>query len=96
MVFPNLRTSERQTRLVSAGNYLRGLSYRIVFDQMHEVDIVLERDDGMIVSIEVKAAATVKFSDFAGLRPLAKACKTDLPSASCSMTALILCPSMTN
>ena len=41
---------------------------------MHEVDIVLERDDGLIVGIEV-AAATVKSSDFAGLRTLAEACK---------------------
>jgi predicted AAA+ superfamily ATPase len=41
----------------------------------HEVDIVLERDDGMIVGIEVKAAATVKSSDFAGLRTLAETCK---------------------
>lgn len=41
---------------------------------MHEVDIVLERDDGMIVGIEVKASATVKSSDFAGLRTLAEAC----------------------
>ena len=43
--------------------------------QMHEVDLVLERDDGTIVGIEVKAAATVKSSDFAGLRTLAEACK---------------------
>jgi hypothetical protein len=42
---------------------------------MHEVDIVLERDDGMIAGIEVKAAATVKFGNFAGLRTLAEACK---------------------
>lgn len=42
---------------------------------MHEVDIVLERDDGMIVGIEVKAAATMKSSDFAVLRTLAEACK---------------------
>ncbi len=40
--------------------------------QMHEVDIVLERDDGMIAGIEVKAAATVRSSDFAGLRILAE------------------------
>ena len=40
--------------------------------QMHEVDIVLERDDGTIVGIEVKAAATVRSSDFAGLRILAE------------------------
>lgn len=38
-----------------------------------EVDIVLERDDGRIVGIEVKASATVKGSDFSGLRALAEA-----------------------
>ncbi len=42
--------------------------------QMHEVDIVLERDDGTIAGIEVKAAATVRSSDFAGLRILAETC----------------------
>ena len=41
---------------------------------MREVDIVLERDDGVIAGIEVKASATVKSSDFAGLRALAEAC----------------------
>ena len=41
---------------------------------MREVDIVLERDDGMIAGIEVKANATVKSGDFAGLRALAEAC----------------------
>ena len=41
---------------------------------MHEVDIVLERDDGMIAGIEVKASATVWSDDFAGLRTLALAC----------------------
>jgi predicted AAA+ superfamily ATPase len=40
---------------------------------MHEVDIVLERDDGKIVGIEVKASATVKASDFGGLRALEEA-----------------------
>ena len=39
-----------------------------------EVDIVLERDDGMIAGIEVKASATAKAGDFAGLRALAEAC----------------------
>lgn len=39
-----------------------------------EVDIVLERDDGMIVGIEVKASATVKAGDFRGLKALAEAC----------------------
>ncbi len=42
--------------------------------QGREVDIVLERDDGMIAGIEVKAAATVGSDDFAGLRTLAEAC----------------------
>lgn len=41
---------------------------------MREVDIVLERDDGTITGIEVKASATVKASDFGGLRALAAAC----------------------
>jgi predicted AAA+ superfamily ATPase len=49
--------------------------YHFRDQQMHEVDIVLERDDGMIVGIEVKASATVKSGDFAGLRTLAAACK---------------------
>ena len=39
-----------------------------------EVDIVLERDDGMVAAIEVKASATVKAGDFSGLRALADAC----------------------
>ncbi|MGO6906553.1 AAA family ATPase, partial [Rhizobium ruizarguesonis] len=39
------------------------------------VDIVLERDDGMIAGIEVKASATVKAGDFGGLRALAEACR---------------------
>lgn len=38
-----------------------------------EVDVVLERDDGMIVGIEVKASATVKTGDFSGLKTLAEA-----------------------
>ncbi|MFG1420013.1 ATP-binding protein [Xanthobacter sp. V0B-10] len=57
------------------GSELRLTPYHFRDQQMHEVDIVLERDDGMIVGIEVKAAATVKSSDFAGLRTLAEACK---------------------
>ena len=39
-----------------------------------EVDLVLERDDGAIVGIEVKASATVTGQDFGGLRRLAHAC----------------------
>ncbi len=57
------------------GSDLRLTPYHFRDQQMHEVDIVLERDDGMIVGIEVKAAATVKSGDFTGLRTLAEACK---------------------
>jgi uncharacterized protein len=39
-----------------------------------EVDIVLERDDGTIAGIEIKASATVKSGDFGGLRALAEGC----------------------
>ena len=39
----------------------------------HEVDIVLERADGMIAGIEVKAGATMRTSDFVGLRALQEA-----------------------
>ena len=49
--------------------------YHFRDQQMREVDIVLERDDGRIAGIEVKAAATVNSGDFAGLRALAEACK---------------------
>jgi hypothetical protein len=38
------------------------------------VDLVLERDDGAVIGIEVKAAASVNERDFAGLRRLAAAC----------------------
>jgi predicted AAA+ superfamily ATPase len=57
------------------GSDMRLTPYHFRDQQMHEVDIVLERDDGLIVGIEVKAAATVKSSDFAGLRTLAETCK---------------------
>jgi len=36
--------------------------------------MLLERDDGTIVGIEVKASATVKAGDFEGLRTLTEAC----------------------
>ena len=50
-------------------------AYHFRDQQKHEVDIVLERDDDMIAGIVVKASATVKSRDFAGLRTLAEACK---------------------
>jgi predicted AAA+ superfamily ATPase len=48
--------------------------YHFRDQQMHKVDIVLERADGMIVGIEVKASASVNARDFSGLRILAAAC----------------------
>ena len=53
---------------------LRLTPYHFRDQQMHEVDIVLERDDGMIIGIEVKASASVTVSDFSGIRKLAEAC----------------------
>lgn len=41
--------------------------------QGREVDIVLEREDGAISGVGIKAAATVRSDDFAGLRALAEA-----------------------
>ncbi|MFZ5519753.1 MAG: ATP-binding protein [Pseudomonadota bacterium] len=38
-----------------------------------EVDVVLERDDGSMVAVEVKAAATVTAADFKGLQMLGQA-----------------------
>lgn len=61
-------------KLMTASD-LRLTPYHFRDQQMREVDIVLERDDGMIVGIEIKASATVKSSDFGGLRTLAEACK---------------------
>lgn len=48
--------------------------YHFRDQQMREVDVVLERDDGMIAGIEIKASATVRSGDFGGLRTLAEAC----------------------
>ena len=42
-----------------------------------EVDIIVEGEGGELVSIEVKAAATVTVSDFKGLRKLSAACGED-------------------
>ncbi len=57
-----------------AGSDMRLSAYHFRDQGMREVDIVLERDDGMIAGIEVKASATVRSSDFNGLRTLAEAC----------------------
>jgi len=61
-------------KLMTASD-LRLTPYHFRDQAMREVDIVLERDDGLVVGIEVKASATVKPADFAGLRALAQACK---------------------
>jgi predicted AAA+ superfamily ATPase len=54
---------------------LRLMAYHFRDQERREVDMVLERDDGMVVGIEVKASATVTAGDFAGLKLLAAACK---------------------
>jgi hypothetical protein len=51
---------------------LRLTPYHFRDQQLHEVDIVLERDDGAIVGIEVKASATVTADDLSGLRKLSE------------------------
>lgn len=57
------------------GSKLRVSPYHFRDHQQREVDIVLERDDGRIAGVEVKASATVTHADFSGLRELAGACK---------------------
>ena len=61
-------------KLMTASD-LQLAAYHFRDREMREVDIVLERDDGRIAGIEVKAAATVTSRDFAGLRTLAEACE---------------------
>jgi hypothetical protein len=61
-------------KLMTASD-LRLTPYHFRDQQMREVDIVLEHDDGMVAGIEIKASATVKSSDCGGLRTLAEACK---------------------
>jgi predicted AAA+ superfamily ATPase len=61
-------------RKLMTGSELRLTPYHFRDQKMREVDIVLERDDGMIVGIEVKASATVMAGNFSGLRTLAEAC----------------------
>jgi predicted AAA+ superfamily ATPase len=60
-------------KLMTASD-LRLTPYHFRDRDAREVDIVLERDDGMIAGLEVKASATVRASDFGGLRALAEAC----------------------
>jgi len=46
--------------------------YHFRDNKKHEVDIVLERSNGQIIGIEVKASASVNPHDFKGLRKLAE------------------------
>jgi predicted AAA+ superfamily ATPase len=62
------------TKLMGASD-MHLTTYHFRDQEMHEVDIVLERDDGALVGIEVKANATVASNDFSGLRKLAEAAK---------------------
>lgn len=48
--------------------------YHFRDQEKNEVDLVLERDDGMVAGIEIKASATVTPSDFGGMKKLADAC----------------------
>ena len=48
--------------------------YHFRDQEKNEVDLVLERDDGMMAGIEIKASATVAASDFSGMKKLADAC----------------------
>ncbi len=61
-------------KLIS-GTDMQLSAYHFRDQQQHEVDFVLERNDGTIAGIEVKASATVHSRDFAGLRSLSSACK---------------------
>ena len=58
-------------KLVSATD-LQLRTYHFRDHEKREVDLVLERNDGMIAGIEVKASATVSPGDFAGLRALSE------------------------
>lgn len=55
----------------SAGNYEL---FHFRDKERNEVDVVMEDDDGRVVGIEIKAAASVTQQDFRGLRKLAESC----------------------
>lgn len=60
-------------KLVGTSDYrIKPYFYRN--DLSREVDIVLVRSDGRIAGIEVKASATVRIKDLAGLKSLAENC----------------------
>ena len=62
--------SELYKIISNASPHVRLYHYRD--HQQHEVDFVLERDDGALIGLEAKASATVTAADFRGLHSLAK------------------------
>lgn len=60
-------------KLISFSN-LRITPHHYRNRDLREVDIVLERDDGAVVGVEVKSRATIRSGDFAGLKDLANTC----------------------
>ncbi len=59
---------------LTTASKMRLTPYHFRDRDMRGVSIVLERDDGALAGVEVKASATVRSGDFAGLRALATAC----------------------
>ena len=53
---------------------MRIVPYHFTHNQNFQVDLLLERDDGMISAIEIKAKASVKAQDFKGLKILMDLC----------------------
>ena len=64
-----------EIRKLMTGSELQISAYHFRDQQLHEVDMVLERNDGKIAGIEIKASATVRSRDFSALRILAKSCQ---------------------
>ncbi len=55
-----------------AASHLRCRVFHYRDASQREVDLVLERDNGQIVGIEIKASASVRAQDFSGLKSLAE------------------------
>jgi len=68
-----LRVREARIEVLQPGADAAGLA-QALSQHAPLTRLVLERDDGMIAGVEIKASATVGRGDFAGLRTLAEAC----------------------
>ncbi len=66
-LFETFVATELERQAVWFGEPLTFWHYR---DESREVDVIVERPSGEIVAVEVKASATVRASDFAGIRHL--------------------------